>query len=242
MRVAETPHQISLFRSRITTRRFDDETLRILETVLVSRDVKSLVESRSSLRNFMRSESLFVIREIADKSVQEKLSVLQFFVRAFALLGDIESCLALKYEALLLREFKAPSYLWLQVTHTEWLNFAQHALDNGFFSIAIKAFDNSLLCLQNNVVGDTETGEFLESAQIIENVKRLKDNATKFAASRSVQAQAAEYLERKTVETSKIPPSFSKETQTVASAMFRNGIKKRHERQLRQRQSMQQKI
>ncbi|KAF5930756.1 hypothetical protein HYC85_031629 [Camellia sinensis] len=83
--------QISLFRSRVELRRFDDGTLRILESILISKDVKSLLEVRSSLREFTRRESLCIIREIADKSVEHKLFILEFLVRAFALVGDIEA-------------------------------------------------------------------------------------------------------------------------------------------------------
>lgn len=71
--------------------RFDDGTLRILESVLVSKDVRSFLEVRSSLREFMRSESLSVIREIAEKNVEHKILILDFFVRAFALAGDVEA-------------------------------------------------------------------------------------------------------------------------------------------------------
>ncbi|RVW56883.1 hypothetical protein CK203_078494 [Vitis vinifera] len=83
--------QFSLFRSQIKSRRFDDGTLRILESVLVSKDVRSFLEVRSSLREFMRSESLSVIREIAEKNVEHKILILDFFVRAFALAGDVEA-------------------------------------------------------------------------------------------------------------------------------------------------------
>lgn len=57
---------------------------------MVSKDVKSSMEVRSSLRQFMRSESLFVLREISEKNVEEKLLVLEFLVRTFALVGDVE--------------------------------------------------------------------------------------------------------------------------------------------------------
>ncbi|KAK9280559.1 hypothetical protein L1049_014252 [Liquidambar formosana] len=90
--------QISLFRSHIHSRRFDDGTLRILESVLASKDVKSSLEVRSSLREFMRFESISVIHEISEKTVEQKLSVLEFFVLAFALAGDVEveGCLMLR--------------------------------------------------------------------------------------------------------------------------------------------------
>lgn len=57
---------------------------------MFSKDVKSSMEVRSSLRQFMRSESLFVLREISEKNVEEKLLVLEFLVRTFALVGDVE--------------------------------------------------------------------------------------------------------------------------------------------------------
>lgn len=113
------PHQISLFRSQITTRRFqfsaltyilmriityslnlfslsfscrfNDESLRILESLLVFKDVKSQIETRSDLKQFLRFESLSIFHEIKYKTVYQKLFILQFFVRAFALIGDTEA-------------------------------------------------------------------------------------------------------------------------------------------------------
>ncbi|PKI66578.1 hypothetical protein CRG98_013022 [Punica granatum] len=83
--------QISLFRSQITNRRFDGGTLGILEMLLISKDVRSSIEVRSSLKQFMRTESLCVLREIAHTTLEQKLSVLDFFVKAFALIGDFEA-------------------------------------------------------------------------------------------------------------------------------------------------------
>lgn len=57
-----------------------------------------------------------------------------------------------------------------------------------------------------------------------------------------VQAQAAEYLKRKVVEKSRTCSSFRTETKSAASTVFRNGIKKRHARELRKHQSLQQNI
>ena len=48
------------------------------------------MEVRSGLMQFMRSESLSVLREISEKNVAEKLLVLEFLVRTFALVGDVE--------------------------------------------------------------------------------------------------------------------------------------------------------
>lgn len=44
----------------------------------------------------------------------------------------------MRYEALVLRELKSTTYQWLQVSHMEWLTFAQQALDNGFYSVTAK--------------------------------------------------------------------------------------------------------
>lgn len=71
--------------------RFDDGTLGILETLLISKDVRSSIDVRSSLKQFMRIESLYTLREIAHRTVAQKLSVLEFFVKAFALIGDFEA-------------------------------------------------------------------------------------------------------------------------------------------------------
>ena len=51
---------------------------------------------------------------------------------------SLQSCLALRYEALNLREIKSASYQWLEVSYSEWLNFAEQSLDYGFHSIARK--------------------------------------------------------------------------------------------------------
>ncbi|KAJ6751015.1 hypothetical protein OIU85_001540 [Salix viminalis] len=258
----ETPHQISLFRSQITTRRFNDESLRILESLLVFKDVKSQAETRSDLKQFLRFESLSIFQEIKYKTVYQKLSILQFFVRAFALIGDTESCLALKYEALLFRDVKSTSDQSLHVSYLEWLNFAQHLLDQGFYSISTQACEKALACFQKKDVADAKTGDFIENARVIEDIKMLKDRAMKSAASGSGsgkfkycyilvcglssfserRAQAAEYLKRKIVEKSRICSSFRTETKSAASTLFRNGIKKRHARELRKHQSLQQNI
>lgn len=52
--------------------------------------MKSTLEFGNVLKEFMGRESLCVIREIAGKSIDHKLVIADFFVRAFALIGDIE--------------------------------------------------------------------------------------------------------------------------------------------------------
>ncbi|KAF2308690.1 hypothetical protein GH714_012951 [Hevea brasiliensis] len=220
--------EVETIRQELQRGRFSDETLQILESLLVCKDAKSLMETRSSLTEFMRSKSLSVMRDITEKTVEQKLWIMEFFVRAFALLGDIEGCLALKYESLLLRQVKSSGCPFLQVSSMEWLNFAEHLLDNGFYPIARQACENALLGIQKDDVVNAKICEFSGSKRI----KRIRDHAVISSASGSVQAQATEYLKRKTIEKSNICSPVSKDIQSMANILFRNGIKKRNVRQL----------
>ncbi|KAF7816157.1 uncharacterized protein G2W53_030126 [Senna tora] len=165
-------------------RHFDDATLQVLQSHLVSKDVKSLMQVRSSFTEFLRSESLSVIRSIASKTVQEKLFILDFFVRAFAIIGDVESCLALRYEALVMRKFKSASSQWLEVSSAEWLNFVEDALYNGFHSIAQKACEHALSRPGKNDVLEPET-DMSENVDAIRTISRLKNSAMASVSSRS---------------------------------------------------------
>ncbi|KAE8713463.1 Lateral organ boundaries domain family protein [Hibiscus syriacus] len=227
--------QIALFRSQINNKIFNDHSLRILESVLASKDVKSLSQLRSTLKQFIRSESLSAIRHIASKSVDQKLSTLEFFVQAFAIIGDIESCLALRYEALVLREHKSQIQQWLQVSPVEWLNFAEQSLDNCFYAISAKACDYALSCLQRNEIAGAKTDELYENLLLTERISKIKNCALTSEASRSVQAQAAEYL-RKRSEKCKAQPPIRKTAPCAASTLYRKGIKKRNDRKLQVRQ------
>ncbi|KAI3678540.1 hypothetical protein L6452_37836 [Arctium lappa] len=228
---------ISLFRSLLF--RFDNGTLRILESVLITRDVKLLLDVRSSVIDFMRHESLCVLREFKEKSVDHQLLMLEFFVRAFALTGDVESCLALRYEGLVLRELKSVTDHWLHVSYREWFTFAEHALENKFYAIARKACEKALACFQtNDMVKTKDTDALSEDMEAIRKVKRLKDIAMVRAASQSVQAQAVEYLERKIAKHDKVSMLVVKEKQHSASVLFRNGIKKHNTRKLQELQRL----
>ncbi|WVY92880.1 hypothetical protein V8G54_031968 [Vigna mungo] len=185
--MSHSDEQLSFLRSLIHGRSFCDSTIRYLESLLVSKDVKSFIEVRSSLTDFLRSESLSVIRSIASKTVHEKLLVLEFFVRAFALVGDQQSCLALRYEALVMRELKSASCRWLQVLPEEWLRFVEDAVRNGFHAVAEKACENALSCLENN--DDHKPGGDMVSKNlksIISEITRLRNCAMTSVSSRSV--------------------------------------------------------
>ncbi|GAA0164817.1 hypothetical protein LIER_20365 [Lithospermum erythrorhizon] len=236
-----TSQQISLFRFHIQNRRFDCGTIRVLETLLVSSDVKSLLEIRSVLQELMRSESLRIIREISVNSVREKLLVVEFLVRVFALIDDVESCLALRYEALIMREKEAIKDAELDVSNVEWMQFALQALDNGFHNIARKTFDKALLCMkrsQDSVA--LEADGCLDDAHVFEKIRRLKDVATVLASSQSVQAQTAEYLKTKTVQSSMHHSLVNISTQKSGSTQFFDGIKRRNIRKLQEHQRLEQ--
>ncbi|KAF3772881.1 hypothetical protein EJ110_NYTH56699 [Nymphaea thermarum] len=130
--------QLSLFRSWLSLRRLDDPTLELLQSILVSGDVVSLDATRSALRTLLRNEISAVLEEASSKPAEEKFRVLSFFVCAFALAGDAERCLALRYEALLLRQDACIKSPWLEVSYDEWMTLTQDSFDNGFYSITDK--------------------------------------------------------------------------------------------------------
>ncbi|RHN67747.1 hypothetical protein MtrunA17_Chr3g0106061 [Medicago truncatula] len=231
--------QLSLFRYLIQTRSFGDSTLRFLDSLLVSKDVKSLVEIRSSLNQLLKSESLSIIQSITAESVHNKLIVLDFFVCAFAIVGDLESCLALRYEALVVRELKSATIQLLHVSPLEWLNFVEDAVKNGFHAVAVKACENALRCIGNSDVqklGRDVISDNLK-ANTISEITRLRNFSLASITSRSVQVQATEYLERKTREQQKLDLPY-KEKRCLASTSFRNGIKRQNMRKLYKRQTL----
>ncbi|XP_027931798.1 uncharacterized protein LOC114187687 isoform X1 [Vigna unguiculata] len=236
--MSHSDEQLSFLRSLIHGRSFCDATIRFLESLLVSKDVKSFIEVRSSLTDFLRSESLSVIRSIASKTVHEKLLVLEFFVRAFALVGDQQSCLALRYEALVMRELKSASCQWLRVSPEEWLRFVKDAVRNRFHAVAEKACENALSCLENN--DDHKPGGDMVSKNlksIISEITRLRNCAMTSVSSRSVQVQTAEYLKRKTTLQQK-SDLLNKQKRCLASTSFRNGIKRQNIRKLHEHQRL----
>ncbi|GAB2286086.1 hypothetical protein Dimus_020509 [Dionaea muscipula] len=85
-------NQASLFCNQIKLRRFDNATLEILQSILISKDVQSLLELRSNLKEFLRSESVVAIREVSEEPVEHKLLNLEFLVDAFAIINDVEAC------------------------------------------------------------------------------------------------------------------------------------------------------
>uniref|UniRef100_A0A0D3C874 Uncharacterized protein n=1 Tax=Brassica oleracea var. oleracea TaxID=109376 RepID=A0A0D3C874_BRAOL len=261
MSEATIADQSYLFLNRIHDRRFDEESLRILELSLVATNAKSFSDLRSRLGDFMRSESSVIFSELAGESVVAKLSVLEFFARAFALIGDTESCLAMKYEALTLREIKSTSCLWLRVSHSEWTSFAVQSMEHGFPSIARKlgclnnqniallnfldyfyrmeASENALLGLKRDSLIEPTSEEYSETLDAAESVRRLRDSAASLTSSHSVQAQGAEYLRSKELRILSRQIRPMKNLDSTGSNLFREGINKRNERMLQHLRSTQ---
>uniref|UniRef100_A0A804NY51 Uncharacterized protein n=1 Tax=Zea mays TaxID=4577 RepID=A0A804NY51_MAIZE len=150
---AATLSALALFASRLSCRRFGDEDLRVLEAALsAGADVPALLATRSAARRLLRSSAAEALAFTAAGASldggdeRRSLAVADFFSRAFALVGDVESCLAMRYEALLLRDAKYCNDLHLQVSRQEWLTFATDCLDNGFYTIASKPHRALGLC------------------------------------------------------------------------------------------------
>ncbi|KAK3118198.1 hypothetical protein QOZ80_9BG0695580 [Eleusine coracana subsp. coracana] len=143
------PDALSLFASGLSHHRFGDDELRKLEAALsAGADVPVMLSTRSSARPLLRASAAEAFLQPSGVGGVDdhgrSLSLADFFARAFALVGDVESCLAMRYEALVLRDDKYSNNLQLQVSREEWLTFAKDSLDNGFYAIASKAFANAL--------------------------------------------------------------------------------------------------
>ncbi|PIN25438.1 hypothetical protein CDL12_01817 [Handroanthus impetiginosus] len=232
--------QISLFCSRIQDRSFDDVTVRILESILIPKDVRSLIRVRSALKQFMRDESLLIFREITQESVEIKLLCTDFLISEFAIIGDVESCLALRYEALVMREHRTATHPGLQVTCGEWLNFAEDSLENEFHSIANQACEKAIMCSKANHVATPDIDDFSHDVQAIKKIKRLKDAAILMISSRSVQGQAAAYLKGKEVEQGTQHLVTCSEAQSSGSSRFKSGIRKHNLRKLHEYRRLRQ--
>ncbi|XP_047333535.1 protein DOUBLE-STRAND BREAK FORMATION [Impatiens glandulifera] len=234
--------QISLFRSLVQSRRFDDVTLRVLESILVCKDVESSLQVQSCLREFMRSEIMCIIKETAARSTEDKLYVIEFLVRTFALVGDAKSCLAMRYEGLILRGLVSSSNCSLQVSQKEWVTFAEHSMKNGFYKVAKKACENALACYETDDMADGMTDDdSYKKVQMTNNIKRLRNAAeASSSSSRSVRALAAEYLKKKESDKIKMQVRDHEKTPSVGSSLFREGIKRRNLRRLVDYQNMKQ--
>ncbi|KAM0896431.1 hypothetical protein ACQ4PT_023182 [Festuca glaucescens] len=221
---------LSLFASLLSRRRFGDDELRVLEAALSSGgDVAAMLATRSEARRMLRERSAEAFAAAAAEEVGARLSVADFFARAFTLAGDVESCLATRYEALLLREAKYSDDPHLHVSHEEWLTFAQDSLDNGFYAIASKAFANALVHNHSSTLDSTNP--ILKKSKI-NDIRGLQNLAKSLSGQRSVQAQSAVYMKRKAPSISQECNLHSEKPKLPGNMMFRLGIKTRNTQKL----------
>ncbi|XP_040385284.1 uncharacterized protein LOC102722633 [Oryza brachyantha] len=218
---------LSLFASALSNRSFGDQELRLLDAALsAGADVPALLHARSSAR-ILLNESASQAFSVPDLGTT-RLSIADFFARAFALAGDVESCLAMIYEALLLREATYSHDLHLQVSNQEWLTFAKDCLDNGFYTIASKAFANALVNI------DPSHPRYLDSTNSIVNngkingISGLQNFTQSLSAPRSVQTQSAEYMKKKASEFNEKSNLQLGKIKVPGSSMFRLGIRTRN--------------
>uniref|UniRef100_I1R3A8 Uncharacterized protein n=1 Tax=Oryza glaberrima TaxID=4538 RepID=I1R3A8_ORYGL len=177
-------HLLSLFASALSHRRFGDQELRLLDAALsAGADVPSLLHTRSSARCLLRKAAAQAFSSVPDLGTT--LSTADFFARAFALAGDVESCLAMRYEALLLRQAEYSDDLHLQVSNEEWLTFAKDSLDNGFYTIASKAFANALVRIDPNHPGYLDSTNSILKKDKINDISGLQNLAKSLSALRS---------------------------------------------------------
>ena len=76
--------------------------------------------------------------------LEKSAAIIDLFHLVFCNFSFRQSCLALRYEALLLRDEKASSDTRLEVSYHEWLTLAEQLFDNGFYSAATKVVNVQL--------------------------------------------------------------------------------------------------
>ncbi|XP_042424248.1 protein DOUBLE-STRAND BREAK FORMATION-like isoform X2 [Zingiber officinale] len=235
---------VALFRSHLQQRRFDGTTLRILESILVARDVESLLVSRAALRGLLLSEASSVMGGASGMTVEKKLRIVQFFVGAFALIGDGESCLALKYEALILRESNCVKVQGLEVSYDEWLTFAKDSLDNGFYPIAIQGNkiehreDDDPRRDRNHLRPDRGHDSTANMSDTSPGPQKVVQEILP-PQSPTIQTQTAKYLKSKGRQEGQVSSSLSDPKVDIASSTFRCGINKRNLQMLQRSRGLQ---
>ncbi|CAM0152163.1 unnamed protein product [Urochloa decumbens] len=222
---------LSLFASRLSCRSFGDDDLRVLEAALsAGADVLALLATRSAARRLLQDRAPEAFSN-APLDHGRSLAIADFFARAFALVGDVQSCLAMRYEALLLRDAKYSHDHHLQVSREEWSTFAKDSLDNGFYTIASKAFACAAAHIHPSHPGQLDSTNSIDKDKI-DDVIGLQNLAKSLSAQHSVQTQSAEYMTRRASgvhDKYNLQPGKPK---LPGSSMFRLGIKTRNIKKL----------
>ncbi|CAO2140569.1 unnamed protein product [Urochloa humidicola] len=228
--VAEQDH-LSLFASRLSRHNFGDDDLRLLEAALsAGADVPALLATRSAARRLLQDRATEAFAA-APLDHERSLAIADFFARAFALVADVQSCLAMRYEALLLRDAKYSHNHHLQVSREEWLTFAKDSLDNGFYTIASKAFACAGAHIHRSHPGQLDSTNSIDKDKI-NDIIGLQNLAKSLSAQHSVQTQSAEYMTRKASGVHHKYNLQPGKPKLPGSSMFRLGIKTRNAKKL----------
>ncbi|KAL6653418.1 hypothetical protein ACP70R_008996 [Stipagrostis hirtigluma subsp. patula] len=261
--MAEEEHRdaLSLFASRLSHRRFGGDELRVLEAALsAGGDVPALLATRSVARRLLRASAAEAFPATGPvEDVGRRLAVADFFARAFALVGDVESCLAMRYEALVLREAKYSDDLHLQVSREEWLTFASKlrllatvvsatqfgsnlevssrgipvaCMSNLITEELPNAFANALAHLRPSHPGHLDSTISIEEKDNTNYITGLQNLAKSLSAQHSVQTQSAEYMKRRASSGHEKCNLQSGKPKLPGVSMFRLGIKTRNMKKL----------
>ncbi|KAF8706322.1 hypothetical protein HU200_030582 [Digitaria exilis] len=227
--------RLSLFASRLSHHSFGDDDLLLLEAALsTGADVPALLATRSEARRLLQQHAPQAFAAppppLPDHHARS-LATADFFARAFALVGDVQSCLAMRYEALLLRDAKYSGDHHLQVSHEEWLTFAKDSLHNGFYTIASKAFAYAIAHICRSQPGQLDSTNSIEKDRI-NDIIGLQNLAKSLSAQHSVQTRSAEYMKRRGSGGHDKYYLQSGKPKLPGSSMFMLGIKTRNMKKL----------
>ncbi|PVH33428.1 hypothetical protein PAHAL_8G002800 [Panicum hallii] len=228
---------LSRFASRLLSHRctsFGDPELRLLQAALsAGPDVPALLHTRSAARRLLqdRAKEAFAAAQAPPLDHARILVVADFFARAFALVADVRSCLAMRYEALLLRDAKYSDNHHLQVSREEWLTFAKDALQNGFYTIASKAFAYATAHIHPSHPRQLDSTNSIEKDKI-NDITGLRNLAKSLSAKHSVQTESAEYMKRRNSCAREKYNLQSGKPKLPGSSMYMLGIKTRNIKKL----------
>jgi len=236
----EYEDSLSLFASRLLSHPCTtfgdgegDHHLRLLQAALsAGPDVPALLHTRSAARRLLqdRAKEAFAAVQAQAPPLDHAriLAVADFFARAFALVADVQSCLAMRYEALLLRHAKFSDNHHLKVSREEWSTFAKDALHDGFYNIASKAFAYATAHTHRSQLDSTNSIE----KDKINDMTGLQNLAKSLSAKHSVQSESAEYMKRRNSGVHEKYNLQSGKPKLPGSSMYMLGIKTRNIKKL----------
>ncbi|KAG2559585.1 hypothetical protein PVAP13_8KG176750 [Panicum virgatum] len=142
-----------------------------------------------------------------------------------------QSCLAMRYEALLLRDAKFSDSHHLKVSREEWLTFAKDALHNGFYTIASKAFAHATAHTHRSHPRQFDSTDSIDK-DMINDITGLQTLAESLSAKHSDQTESAEYMKRRKSGVHEKYNLQSGKPKLPGTSMYMLGIKTRNIKKL----------